>query len=64
MRLKENSNIQDFEEVNVKRINIIENDGTIRMAISNTELFPTPKLLEDKDIPRDGNPGAGIVFYN
>ena len=64
MRMKEKSNIQDFEEVNVKRINIIENDGTIRMAISNTELFPTPKLLEDKDIPREGNPGAGIVFYN
>lgn len=29
--------IESFEEINVKRINILENDGTIRMVISNRE---------------------------
>ena len=30
--------IENFDEINVKRINIIEKDGTIRMVISNKEL--------------------------
>lgn len=62
--MKKISKRYDFEEINVKRINILDEDGTIRMAISNKQRFPAPLILEGRDVPRDGNASAGIVFYN
>ena len=32
---KKNNDVTNFDEINVKKINIIEKDGTIRMVISN-----------------------------
>ncbi len=50
-----------FKEIDVERINIVEEDGTLRMTISNRESAP------DWDI--DGEvyarpKHAGIIFYN
>lgn len=53
-----------FEEINVKRINIVDEDGTIRMALTNKKRFPAPLEVDGKEVPRDMNPSAGIVFYN
>ena len=52
---------QDFEEITVHRIRVIEPDGTLRMVISNCDGLPSN--------PRGGRgqnrrPGAGILFYN
>jgi hypothetical protein len=53
---------QEFDEITVHRINVVEPDGTLRMVISNHDW-----------LPRDGRgnkqgtnqrPGAGIIFYN
>lgn len=53
-----------FEEIDVKRINIREDDGTIRMIVSNTSRSPGI-IMHGKERPHpSGNRGAGIIFYN
>jgi len=53
--------IENFDEINVKRINIIENDGTIRMVLSNKEL-QHPGRIDGKDLqPREQR--ARLVFF-
>jgi len=54
----------EFDEVNVKRMNIVDEDGTIRMALSNKERFPPPFVIDGKPVGREGLPMAGITFYN
>lgn len=53
-----------FDEIDVKRINVREDDGTIRMIVSNTSRSPGI-IYHGKERPHpSGNRGAGIIFYN
>jgi hypothetical protein len=54
--------IENFDEINVKRINIIENDGTIRMVLSNKER-QHPGRIDGKDFDKRER-RAGLVFFN
>jgi hypothetical protein len=53
---------QEFDEITVHRINLVEPDGTLRMVIANHDALP-----RDGRGNRQGQnqrPGAGIIFYN
>ncbi len=52
-----------FGEINVERLNIVEPNGKIDLAISNQKLFPPP-ILNGKVMKRSGQPMPGMVFYN
>jgi len=52
----------NYEEITVKRINIIDDNGVNRMIISNQERMEAP-ILFGKKYKRALNP-AGIIFYN
>ena len=54
--------IENFDEINVKRINIIENDGTIRMVLSNKERQHSGRM-DGKDWEKRARP-SGLVFFN
>lgn len=51
-----------FEEISVKRINIVDEDGHNRLVISNEELMPDP-VIAGKEYKRMNAP-AGIIFYD
>lgn len=52
----------NFDTIDVKRINVREPDGTLRMVISDKALFPGLILNgTEKPHPR---PMAGMLFYN
>ncbi len=53
---------ENFDEITVKRINIVDDNGVNRMVISNQERMEPP-ILGGKKYKRSLNP-AGIVFYN
>lgn len=53
---------QYMDELTVKRINIVEDDGTIRMVISN-KAQQHPGRMDGKDAdPRERH--AGLIFFN
>lgn len=54
--------IESFEEINVKRINVIEDDGTIRMVLSNKALQHYGRI-DGKDWEKRERP-AGLIFFN
>lgn len=54
--------LESFEEINVKRINIIENDGTIRMVLSNREKQHSGRI-DGKDWDKRDRP-SGLIFFN
>jgi hypothetical protein len=51
-----------FDELTVHRINVVEPDGTLRMAISNHASLPGV-VVRGKERPLE-RPQAGILFYN
>jgi len=51
-----------FDEITVKRINIVDDKGVNRMVISNQQRMEPP-ILFGKKYKRALNP-AGIIFYN
>ncbi|GEM_PF-66155 len=57
-----NSRIEEFEEINVKRINIVEEDGTLRLVISNRAKSPGALLGGRLLYPGGGRPG--MIFFN
>ena len=57
-----NSN-QKFEEIDVERINIVENDGQLKMVISN-KARQHPGIVNGKVIERDYPRPPGIIFFN
>lgn len=59
---KKFKDIENFDEINVKRINIIENDGTIRMVLSNREK-QHPGRMDGKDWEKRERP-SGLIFFN
>lgn len=57
-----NNNTFTEDEISVKRINITDEQGNVRMVISNEERIPPP-ILEGKTYKRAISP-AGIIFYD
>lgn len=53
-----------FDEIEVKRINVVDDDGKLRMVISNKDRqhfgVSDGKLIERKN----GRPTPGIIFFN
>ena len=57
--------IQEFDQLRVHRIDVVEPDGTLRMVISNHNKLP-PVIIKGKEHPENGEPRpqAGMLFYN
>ena len=53
---------QNFGEINVQRINVVDADGTLRMVLSNKDRMH-PGVLDGKTIDRP-RPVAGMLFFN
>jgi hypothetical protein len=54
---------QEFDEITVHRIKVVEPDGTLRMVISNHDKFPGV-IVRGKELGPNRRPGAGILFLN
>ncbi len=54
---------QTFDEITVRRINIVEPDGTLRMVLSNKTDFPGI-IIKGKETPHPGRSTAGMLFFN
>ncbi len=52
-----------FDEIDVKRINLREEDGTLRLVISNTQRLPGV-IVKGKEQPHPGRRTAGMLFFN
>src|SRR5579875_3484947 len=59
------SGVQEFDQLRVHRVDVVEPDGTLRMVISNHDKLP-PVILHGKEQPQNGErrPQAGMIFYN
>lgn len=55
--------IQSFDEIDVRRINVREPDGTLRLVISNRARLPGV-IVRGKEQPPIDRPQAGMLFYN
>lgn len=53
---------QTFDEITVKRINLMEDDGTLRMVLSN-KTRQHPGRMDGQDFP-DRERQAGLLFFN
>jgi hypothetical protein len=53
---------ENFEEITVKRINVIGEDGSLRMVLSN-ETKQHPGRVNGQDLEKRERP-AGILFFN
>ncbi|MBV4360080.1 hypothetical protein [Pinibacter aurantiacus] len=53
---------QKFEEIDVQRINVVENDGALKMVISN-DAMQHPGLINGKELAKRPR-GAGMIFFN
>jgi hypothetical protein len=51
-----------FDEIEVKRINVVEPDGTVRLIISDKSHFPGA-IVKGKEYPHD-RATAGLLFFN
>ncbi len=51
-----------FDEIDVKRINVVEPDGTVRLVISDKAHFPG-LIVKGKEYPHDRQT-AGMLFFN
>lgn len=52
-----------YDEIDVRRINVHESNGTVRMIISGADAAPGA-IVKGKEIPHPNRRSAGIVFYN
>jgi hypothetical protein len=52
----------NFAEITVRRINVVEPDGTLRMVISDHALLPGVIVHGKEESPE--RPQAGMLFYN
>jgi hypothetical protein len=57
-----NSKKSSFDEIEVKRINLIEPDGTVRLVIADKANFPG-LIVKGKEYPYDRNT-AGMLFFD
>src|SRR5919202_4563216 len=54
---------EEFDEITVHRIKVVEPDGTLRMVMSNHDKFPGV-IVRGKELGPNRRPGAGILFLN
>lgn len=54
----------NFEEINVERINIVEKNGKLRMAIANKGRLPNPTTNGRELYDAKGQRGPGIILFN
>lgn len=62
----ENSGNKSFKSINVEKLNIVEEDGTVKMSLFNSQNMP-PLIFEGEDIlpgHRQEDEHSGIIFYN
>src|SRR5262245_30905798 len=52
-----------FDEIDVGRINVREEDGRLRLVVSNQERFPG-LLFRGKEHPHPNRKTAGLLFFN
>jgi hypothetical protein len=52
-----------FDEISVKRVNIIEPDGKYRLVLANSERFPG-LFMEGKEYKHHSRDGGGMLFFN
>lgn len=52
-----------FDEVSVKRLNIVEPNGKYRLVLSNSERFPG-LFMEGKEYKHHSRAGGGMLFFN
>jgi hypothetical protein len=64
MAAKEPAKKVTFDEIDTHKINILEDSGKVRLAISNSERFPGGTLDGVELKSRVGTRGAGLLFYN
>jgi hypothetical protein len=55
--------VQRFDQIDVRRINVREPDGTLRMVMSNHARLPGV-IVRGKENPPVDRPYAGMLFYN
>lgn len=55
--------MERFDEIEVKRINVVDEDGTLRLSISNKDQMPDP-IVDGKAVTRSGPKTAGWIYYN
>jgi hypothetical protein len=63
MAAKQSSSKTTFKEIDVERINIVEKDGKLRLAISNRDLSPGPIIGGMYMKTREGQ-RPGMIFFN
>lgn len=62
---KKSTNNQKFGTIDVERINIVENDGTVKMVITNKQQFPNGKeAVNNRLVNPDRKKRSGMIFYN
>lgn len=57
---------EQFTELNVEKLNIVDKNGKVKMTMFNRENIP-PAIIDGKDIlpgHRQNDPISGIMFYN
>jgi hypothetical protein len=52
---------QAFDEIKVDRIDVIEPDGTLRIAVSDHDRMPAV-MVKGKESPKVDRPQAGMLF--
>ncbi|HLY17058.1 MAG TPA: hypothetical protein VKR61_07525 [Bryobacteraceae bacterium] len=52
-----------FDEISVRRLNIVEPDGTLRMVLSGKAQCPG-MIIKGKEYPREDRQTAGIIFFD
>ncbi|HXN96291.1 MAG TPA: hypothetical protein VN879_17415, partial [Candidatus Acidoferrales bacterium] len=52
-----------FDEISVRRINIVEPDGTTRMILSNKTDAPG-LIIRRKEYPHPDRKSAGVIFFD
>jgi hypothetical protein len=63
--MKQPEKTAKFDEIQVGRINVVEPDGKLRLAIFNNAQSPDPVMGGKSLAPdRAGKRGAGLMFYN
>jgi hypothetical protein len=56
---------QKFSEIDVERINIVEKDGTVKMAITNVGRFPNGNdKINGKPTNENRKKRSGMLFFN
>lgn len=58
-----NPKVTSFDEINVRRINIVEPDGQYRLVIANSERFPG-LFMGGKEYKHHSREGGGMLFFN